>query len=150
MKKFLLFFALCIFSVQTFGQISVQKTQRDGEIILQSGNGYIYHNLTSDNYYLCVKSDNQYESKQISIKLGNGKEEAIKSIIAIEDLWENCKNGDVIEIDATKCTVYKGMMFYLQFDNPPHTAGSYFIGCEFNTKLGLLDKAIKKYNKGKF
>ncbi len=150
MKKILVALMLCMVSIMSFGQVTVQKSQRDGEVVLVSGNGYIYHNFETDNYYLDIKSDNQYEEKQIVIKLGTGKEEAIQSIITIENMWEESKSGDVFEVNGIKCDVHKGMMFYLRFDNPPYTAGSYFISSEFNTKLGLFDRAMKMYKKGKF
>ena len=150
MKKILIALILSIVSIMCFGQVTVQKSQRDGEVVLVSGNGYIYHNFKTDNYYLDIKSDNQYEEKQIVIKLGTGKEEAIQSIITIENMWEESKRGDVFEVNGIKCTVTKGMFMYIQFDNPPYSAGRYWIGCEFNSKIGLFDRAIKMYKKGKF
>ena len=150
MKKILVALMLCIVSIMSFGQVTVQKSQKTSEIVLRSGNGFIFHDLETDIYALCVTSTNQFEDKMVIIPLGTGKEETIESIKAIESMWEESNNDDVFEVDGIKCTVHKGMVMYLQFTNPPYTAGSYYIECEFNTKLGLFDKALKRYKKGKF
>lgn len=150
MKKIFMALMLSLISIASFGQVTVQKSQKTGEIVLRSGNGFIFHDLETDIYALGVTSTNQFEDKMVIIPLGTGKEETIESIKAIESMWEESNNDDVFEVDGIKCTVHKGMVMYLQFANPPYTAGSYYIECEFNTKLGLFDKALKKYKKGKF
>lgn len=150
MKKIFMALMLSLISIASFGQLTVQKSQKTGEIVLRSGNGFIFHDLETDIYDLGVTSTNQFEDKMVIIPLGTGKEEAIESIKAIESMWEESNNDDVFEVDGIKCTVHKGMVMYLQFANPPYTAGSYYIECEFNTKLGLFDKALKRYKKGKF
>lgn len=150
MKKIFMALMLSLISIASFGQVTVQKSQKTGEIVLRSGNGFIFHDLETDIYALGVTSTNQFEDKMVIIPLGTGKEETIESIKAIESMWEESNNDDVFEIDGIKCTVYKGMVMYLQFANPPYSAGSYYIECEFNTKLGLFDKALKRYKKGKF
>lgn len=150
MKKIFMALMLSLISIASFGQVTVQKSQKTGEIVLRSGNGFIFHDLETDIYALGVTSTNQFEDKMVIIPLGTGKEETIESIKAIESMWEESNNDDVFEVDGIKCTVHKGMVMYLQFANPPYTAGSYYIECEFNTKLGLFDKALKRYKKGKF
>jgi len=150
MKKTLIALMLCFVSIMSFGQVTVQKSQKTGEIVLRSGNGFIFHDLETDIYALGVTSTNQFEDKMVIIPLGTGKEETIESIEAIENMWEESNDDDMFEVDGIKCTVHKGMGMYLQFTNPPYTAGSYYIACEFNTKLGLFDRALKRYKKGKF
>lgn len=150
MKKIFMALMLSLISIASFGQVTVQKNQKTGEIVLSSGNGFIFHDLETDIYALGITSTNQFEDKMVIIPLGTGKEETIESIKAIESMWEESNNDDVFEVDGIKCTVHKGVMMYLQFANPPYTAGSYYIECEFNTKLGLFDRALKRYKKGKF
>ena len=150
MKKIFMALMLSLISIASFGQVTVQKTQKTDEIVLSSGNGYIYHDKTTDEYYLGIASDNHFEDKLVIVKLGTGKEETINSIQAIESAWESSKDGDTFEVNGINCTVNKSMVYYLRFESPKYSAGTYYIACEFSSKLGLFDRALKKYKKGKF
>lgn len=150
MKKIFMALILSLISIASFGQVTVQKSQKTGEIVTSSYDAYIYHYLTTDEYYLRVRSDNQFEDNVRVIKLGTGSEEAMKSLTAIEEMWESSKNGESFDVDGITCYVTKGFAMYLRLSNPPYTAGNYYMFCGFSKRLEIYDLALKKYKKGKF
>ena len=151
MKKIFYGLMLSLIGIASFGQVTVQKSQKTGEIVVRSGNGFIFHDLKTDIYTLRIASTNQFENKIVIIPLGTGKEETIESIKAIENMWEESSDGGMFLVDGVNCTVHKGMMVMcLQFANPSYAAGSYYIECGFSSKLELFDRALELYKKGKF
>lgn len=150
MKKIFMALMLSLISIASFGQVTIQKNQKTSEIVVISNYADIYHDLRTDEYCLRVRSDNQFEDKLRVIELGTGSEEAMKSLTAIEEAWESCKDGESFDVSGVTCYVNKGFGMFLRLSNPPYTAGNYYMFCEFTKRLGIYDKALKKYKKGKF
>lgn len=144
MKKFLIALILSIVSIMCFGQVSVNKIQKEGEIVIKSVNDYIYKYYDNNDYYLIVSSDNQFEDKIIKIKLGNGSTESINSLKLILNLWENSNDGDIVDISGNRCYINKIQTYTITIQNPPYSAGKYYF------TVHLLKKAIKLDKNGKF
>ena len=144
MKKFLIALILSIVSIMCFGQVSVNKIQKAGETVIKSVNDYIYKYYDNNDYYLIVSSDNQFEDKIIKIKLGNGSTESINSLKLILNLWENSKDGDIVDISGNRCYINKIQTHTITIQNPPYSAGKYYF------TIHLLKKAIKLNKNGKF
>lgn len=144
MKKILSILMLSIISIISFGQVSVNKIQKEGEIVIKSVNDYIYKCCDSNDYYLIVSSDNQFEDKIVKIKLGNGSTESINSLKLILNLWENSNDGDIVDISGNRCYINKIQTHTITIQNPPYSAGKYYF------TVHLLKKAIKLDKNGKF
>lgn len=144
MKKIFMALMLSLISIASFSQVTVQKSQKTGEIVVRSGNGFIFHDLKTDIYTLRITSTNQFENKIVIIPLGTSKEETIESIKAIENMWEESSNGGMFLVGGINCTVHKEMMIMcLQFANPSYAVGSYYIECGLSSKLELFDRALE-------
>jgi hypothetical protein len=75
-----LFFILWVFGVGLYAHAQIpplQTTEKPYEFI---SSDKLYRTVADDSYHLQIKSDNQYEDKVISINLGIGAVEAMKSL----------------------------------------------------------------------
>lgn len=158
MKKIFMMIVLCFACAMSFAQVTIKEGHPLKNTKVSTTNCYIYEDETTDEYFLVVLSshENERNSRQIKIKLGNDKYEAIQSIKDIETMYENATRFgcDYFMIDEYNCFVKKtfllGVIHFPMYEHEnPFFNGVFRIwGCFGELRIYTL--AIEKFDKGEF
>lgn len=149
---------LCFVCTISFAQVTIKEWHPLKNTKVSTTNCYIYEDETTDEYFLVVLSshENERNFRQIKIKLGNDKYEAIQSIKDIETMYENATRFgcDYFTIDGYNCFVKKafllGTIYFPMYEHEnPFFDGVFRIWGYFG-KLRIYTLAIEKFDKGEF
>lgn len=122
MKKALIALMMCLFSIGTFAQVTVQKQEKRFDYPIQGCYNFV-HDLKSDSYSVVIGSDNEFESTAVHLDLGKGKK-ALASMDAILGLFN--EEGDY-KISGYECHAYPRYLLFFNIGKLEFAAGDYRI-----------------------
>ena len=100
MKKFIFVIALALMSIVANAQVTYSKPNKPTFEWVQD----ILHTFNTDTYDLYIDSDNEFEDYSIVVKLGKGKEQAIKSLCNIKQMFDDANDDYTFNLGGHKFT----------------------------------------------
>ena len=138
MKKIFSALILCFVSIYCFSQIGAIQPQKQRFEFIGS---HICFDTETGEYDMMIKSDNQYENKNVHLNLGKSVEDVMTSL-------KNLKDAIMVEKSEFKLEGYdfyvvsKGRAAILGVGKLEHTAGHYYLtdGGIYNDMMAMIDK----------
>lgn len=120
-----IFIALLIIAsaVGAKAQVTIQKSENRFEYPIRNNYKFMFDTEKQD-YYLTIRSTNEFESETLRIRLGNA-EEAVASLEGILSIMQTKGN---YKISGQECIVpYVGVIYFINIESLEYTAGDYIL-----------------------
>lgn len=100
MRKFIAIIVMLLSAIVANAQVTYSKPKEPTFEWIQD----ILHTFNTDTYDLCLDSNNEFEDHSVVIKLGKGKEQAIKSMCAIKQMFDDAGTNYTFYLGGHKFT----------------------------------------------